>query len=171
MFSFDHGSGITQALVDSFAALVRSAKDQAFVLIPHDFRPVFGDLPTLEAVIAAMAPEARERVWVIKDIKDPAELKGFVGGLDGVLTGRMHLAIAAMGQGIPVAGVTYQGKFEGLLRHFEIGEGLTIAPPDAANPDRLIPFFKHWLKGLEQEAASISAHLPHVTALSMLNFS
>lgn len=170
MFSFDHGSGITDALVRAFVALVNANPDSAFVMIPHDFRPVFGDVPALQSVLDALDAEGKARVRLVADIHDPADLKGFVGHLDGVLTGRMHLAIAAMGQGVPVAGITYQGKFEGLLQHFELGDGLTIAPPDAADAQRLIKFFSIWQKGLDRQAASIRHRLPAVAALSALNF-
>ena len=170
LFSFNHGASITGALIASFAALVQSSPGQAFVLIPHDFRPVFGDVPALQAIAAALPEAESSRLRLVTGIRDPAELKGFVGHLDGVLTGRMHLAIAAMGQGVPVAGVTYQGKFEGLLRHFELEEGVTIAPPDAADPTRLARFFANWLTGLDREAAAIRQHLPKVTELSRLNF-
>lgn len=170
LFSFDHGRGITQGLIDAFVSLVAAHPDQAFVLVPHDFRPVFGDLPVLQSVFDALPVEARARVALVSDIHDPAALKGFVGHLDGVLTGRMHLAIAAMGQGVPVAGITYQGKFEGLLQHFGLGEGMTIAPPDAADAGRLQRFYAAWLTGLDRQAAALRSQIDHVTALSRLNF-
>lgn len=170
LFSFNHGAGITEALIKAFASLVASNGDCAFVLVPHDFRPVFGDIAVLSQVMNALNVESKSRVQMVSDMRDPAELKGFVGHLDGVLTGRMHLAIAAMGQGVPVAGITYQGKFEGLLQHFHLGDGLTIAPPDAADAQRLIHFFATWRKGMAIEANTIRKQLPAVAALSALNF-
>lgn len=170
LFSFEHGSGITRGLIDAFLELIRRHRDVAFVLVPHDHRPLFGDGPCLRAVWDGLAPADRERVRMTADLRRPAEVKGFVGALDGVLTGRMHLAIAALGQGVPAAGVTYQGKFEGLLQHFEMGEGLTIAPPQAADPDRLAAFFAAWLNRLDVLATEVRARLPHVQELATRNF-
>lgn len=170
MFSFDHGPGITPALIDAFVSMVRGAPDIAFVLIPHDFRPVFGDLPMLQTLQQSLSQPDQARVRLVSEIRDPGELKGFVGNLDGVLTGRMHLAIAAMGKGVPVGGITYQGKFEGLLQHFNLGGGLTIAPPDAADAGKLATFFKNWVAQLDAEARVIRQGLPAVVELARRNF-
>lgn len=170
LLSLKHGSGTTQALIDSFVHLTEHASDHSFVLVPHDFRPTFGDMSTLEAIDRALPSAVRERVRFVKGIEDPAELKGFVAHLDGVLTGRMHLAIAALGKAVPVAGVTYQGKFEGLLQHFSLEGGLTISPPEAADPTKLLSFFRQWSTQLDRESATIREHLPRVTELSRLNF-
>lgn len=170
MFALDHGAGITQALVQSFASLIEGQRDMAFVLIPHDYRPVIGDLPVLKGVAAALSADAASRVALISDLQNPAELKGFTAYLDGVLTGRMHLAIAAMGQGVPVAGVVYQGKFEGLLQHFALDESLTVAPATAASPEKLRAFFVKWLSELDSMTADIRRELPAVIRLAERNF-
>jgi polysaccharide pyruvyl transferase WcaK-like protein len=57
-------------------------------------------------------------------------MKYVAGEMDAVLTGRMHLAIAALGCGVPVACITYQGKFEGLFEHFDL-------PPLMLDPVRV----------------------------------
>src|SRR5574344_391976 len=62
------------------------------------------------------------------------ELKALCGHLDCLFTSRMHLAIAALGRGKPVAAFAYQGKFTGLFRHFDLPEDL-ILPSTAV--DRL----------------------------------
>ena len=44
--------------------------------------------------------------------------------VDLVLTGRMHLAIAALGMGTPPLCVAYMDKFEGLFHLFDIASRL-----------------------------------------------
>ena len=68
-----------------------------------------------------------DRVEVLSPPFSAWDVKGLCAHLDGVLTGRMHLAIAALGTGTPPLSVAYRGKFEGLMRHIGLDGGL-IAP-------------------------------------------
>lgn len=54
--------------------------------------------------------------------------------LDAVVTGRMHLAIACLGQSVPAACISYQDKVEGLYQLLGL-EGLAIDAQFVHSPD------------------------------------
>ena len=75
------------------------------------------------------------------------------------------LAIAALGQGVPVACIAYQDKFEGLFQHFEL-DGLTIQPQDVVEPGKLAAFFIEKYEQREALASQVRRRLPAVRELS-----
>ena len=65
-----------------------------------------------------------DRVEMLRPPLNAWELKHLAGMVDLVLTGRMHLAIAALGMGTPPLCVAYMDKFEGLFHLFNIASRL-----------------------------------------------
>jgi polysaccharide pyruvyl transferase WcaK-like protein/glycosyltransferase involved in cell wall biosynthesis len=98
----------------------------------------------------------------------PAEAKRLAGLVDLVVTGRMHLAIAAMGMGTPAIGISYQGKFEGLWQLF----GLTDYVVDARVLDsgQLEKLCVRALLHLDELTRCVVARLPEVLELARRNF-
>ncbi len=168
LFDMTHGSGAVASLARSLGELVRRQTDCAFVLIPHDYRPKFDDRVALRKIQEAAA--APDRVLLVSEPLFASQIKEICGYLDGVFTGRMHLAIAALGQGVPIAGIVYQGKFEGLLEHFELPQGLTIDPKRAADPDTVVAFFAQWLARIETLQTRVRERSPSVRQLALDNF-
>lgn len=84
----------------------------AVYLVPHDYRGG-GDLGELEKIHAQLM-----QTKIVRDVLSAAELKALMSGVDSLFTQRMHLGIAALGMGKPISFSSYQGKFEGLMRHF-----------------------------------------------------
>lgn len=95
-------------------------QDVAVFLVPHDFR-TNGDLRLLKNLSVGE---------LIDEPLSAAELKALVTGVDFLFTSRMHLAIAALGSGKPVAAYSYQGKVEGLYRHFGLPAELVVRASD-----------------------------------------
>lgn len=95
------------------------------------------------------------------------ELKFFAGEMDAIITGRMHLAIAALGCGVPVGCVTYQGKFEGLFDHFLLKP--PVLAPDNVTVDSLHELITTVIDQNQYLADKIADRLPVVTALSRRN--
>ncbi|WP_009632912.1 hypothetical protein [Synechocystis sp. PCC 7509] len=98
-----------------------------------------------------------------------AEIKSIGADLDLVFTGRMPLAIACLGQGVPVAGVTYQGKFEFFFNHFSL-QGMTIAPEKAFQTGTLASFLTDIISKSDDIRQIVQTNLAKVQALSDLNF-
>lgn len=134
------------------------------LLMPHDFR-FGGDLECLLPIYNALT-RFGERVSIIREDLSAAELKEICGVLDGVFASRMHLGIAALGMGKPVAGFGYQGKFSGLFQHFDCSPKWILGRADSKYlSDRLMDFVLSWpkLTGL------IEKRKPSILALARKN--
>lgn len=157
-------------LVTSIANLISSRKDCSFVLIPHDYRRMVDDRVPLRRIHETLDQEARSRVHLLFDPMRAAEIKQVCTSLDGVLTGRMHLAIAALGVGVPVMGIVYQGKFEGTLSYFDLDKEFTLTPEQAADYEFLVRKFDFWVKSADLISKNIVESLPGVKKLAANNF-
>ena len=165
-FGFDDLIRIyADALVELFS------KDQmlSFLMIPHDFRGQDSDVSLAKAILEALPLEMKPYCEQVPSPCSAAEIKSICADLDIVFTGRMHLAIACLGQGIPVAGVTYQGKFEGLFSHFEL-QGMTIDPEKAFQPGVLASFLEALIARRKDIRQQIQSRLAKVKTLAALNF-
>lgn len=164
--------GKLQALVDSacvaLASLMR-LRGLSVVLLPHDDRGEIGDDVCLLPVYRRLRREFGACMHHPPEQMAAAELKAAAGLMDGVVTGRMHLAIASLGMGVPVAAVTYQDKFHGLFAHFDLPASLLLSAEDAVHPDRLLAMMTAFVDRLEPLAAQVRAALPGVMAASERN--
>lgn len=142
----------------------------AFVLIAHDFRGDDNDGALLKRIHDDLPTQLQECTLLIDGVMTAGEIKTLCAELDLVVTGRMHLAIAALGQGVPIAGISYQAKFEGLLMHFGMDETLLLTPDQAQDPMVLSNFIAAMVKRHLDLRLQVREHLPRVKRLSQLNF-
>lgn len=147
-----------------------SPSDYSLLMIPHDFRGEGGDGICLRPIYDALLPVFGDRIKLIDDELTAPELKAVAGELDALVTGRMHLAIAALGMGVPVAALTYQDKFQGLFRHFGLPDSLLLAPEQLQGPDALAHMLRGFLADQAKLKQQVGAALPGVKALSARNF-
>lgn len=156
--------------VDTVRTLIED-DSVSFVLLPHDFRDSnTGDLWFLGEVYNAL-PELTEDLFFVTQEIPATDIKYIASKMELVVTGRMHLAIGALGKGTPIMGVTYQGKFEGLIEHFGLSEDLLATPQSLLNPQYFTEFFRY---GLEQSSALkniVASELPRVKVKSYKNIS
>lgn len=89
--------------------------------------------------------------------------------MDGVVTGRMHFAIACLGMAVPVAALTYQDKFQGLMKHVDLPQDLLLQPSDLADPDKLVSLMLRFHDDMATLRARVEARVPAVMAASALN--
>ncbi|WP_244521567.1 polysaccharide pyruvyl transferase family protein [Bradyrhizobium sp. DOA9] len=153
------------------AAMERLSRQHSvsWVLLAHDYRPEIADDNCLRPLAGRLEPTLGERVHHVEQTLSAGEIKAVVGLVDGVITGRMHLAIAALGQGTPVAAITYQDKFQGLFAHFGISEQLLLSPAQFLDGDRFEQFVGHFLGAYEAAADRVRQALPDVMELSRAN--
>jgi polysaccharide pyruvyl transferase WcaK-like protein len=142
--------------------------DLSFVVIPHD-RRTGSDSAALEAFCANLPPVRQEQVLFMGEPIGPDEIKSLASHLDGVVTGRMHLAIAALGAGTPIAALTYQDKFEGLLDHFALPDWLLMTPEAASDPDELRARLLRFTDALDELAVQVRVRLPDVEQAASRN--
>lgn len=171
LFAADQQAQV-DALIDSVArVLTRLAAERpvSWLLLPHDFRGARGDNACLAPLEQRVAAELGPRLLHAAGPWSAAELKAIAGSTDAVFTGRMHLAIAALGQGVPVAALTYQGKFHGLWQHFALPTELLMAPAEALDATRLEALLRRLLDDIEPLAQQVRQQLPQVHALAAAN--
>lgn len=139
-----------------------------YILVPHDLKPSSGDIELLTALKECLQEKAPEQVLYV-ELKDPRAIKGLASKLDALVTGRMHLAIAALGVYTPVLCIDYQDKFEGLLRKFGLNITDSLSTKDELTETINQRIMKMVEKRVETRKA-IQASFPTVKALSSLNF-
>lgn len=143
----------------------------SIVLIPHDFRGNKNDKTMLLQCLANI-PEGLAAHVLLPDSEFLAdELKAVAGMCSLVLTGRMHLAIATLGMGMPVAAVAYQDKFEGLFEHFGLPNSHIIQPVQLGDPDAVWMWMKSAFLARHSLAQQVQQKLPKIMELSRMNFS
>lgn len=160
---------LVSACVDAVAA-AHAEQRTAWLLLPHDFRGHLGDNVCLAPAALQLGPRLGADVMHLPGEPGAAELKAIAGLLDGVVAGRMHLAIAALGMGVPVAALTYQDKFRGLFRHFDLPEDLLLAPESIDRAGALRALLARLIDRSDALSVRIEKKLPEVIALSKRNF-
>lgn len=91
----------------------------SIIFLPHDYRGDLGDDKAANQVYSLASDSVRKSMYNPSERLHAWEIKNITKECDFVVTGRMHLAIAALGSGTPVLCYAYQSKFEGILALFE----------------------------------------------------
>lgn len=155
----------TNAIKDIYAKYPQLA----FVLIPHDFRETNSDIILLEKLKSNMDAFCKEDVFLISKQFLASDMKGLVSNIDVVVTARMHLSIACLGQGTPIGCIVYQGKFEGLFNHFGLSEDYMMEPTDAMDLKTLTTFIDMIISERATIKKQVVKALPEVKRKSLLN--
>lgn len=163
----------TEAIIRHAAEALQYAADArpvCWLLIPHDYRDNVGDQAYLKA-ITELVPGARaDRVRYLDGKRSAPVLKGIAGQLDGLVSGRMHLAIAALGKGVPAICVAYQGKFEGLYRHFGLSAANLLSPAAFLTQDGIKKALVEFIDQSDEIRERVGKKLPDILAMSESNF-
>lgn len=143
----------------------------SFVFIPHDDRVGITDNLMLSTMYRYLKDIERidERIYYSSEVPRASQLKALCGLLDGLISSRMHLAIAALGMKVPVMAATYQGKFEGLFQHFGLDSTYLLSPQYFLS-DVMFQKFESFLKNIPELKRQIAERLPFVQKLSVNNF-
>ncbi|MHB1122739.1 MAG: polysaccharide pyruvyl transferase family protein [Ramlibacter sp.] len=158
-------ANLTRALCE-----VGARRNVGWILLPHDYREHFGDLSCLRRVGELLRQRAGVEAHLLEGCHSAADLKALVGGLDAVVTGRMHLAIAALGMGVPALALTYHDKFEGLYSHFELPPWLLLSPAIFDDPVELARRIEQFVEAIPVLVQVIEKGHARVMALARKNF-
>ena len=135
------------------------------VLLPHVIRAGDDDLAACVGVAEGLGQDPR--IYLVEDLLMPAQVAWLARQAAAVLTGRMHLSILSLNQGVPPAVLSTQGKVSGLMELFGIPE-FTLEPRSG--------FAVHAIQALDRilDDPSIRTRLlgvlPDVRELARLNF-
>lgn len=147
-----------------------SGRDVAWLLLPHDYRGEVGDSRCLLPLYHGLLEHLGSLVNYLDGKHRAATLKAVSGRLDGVVAARMHLAIATLGMGVPTLCITYQDKFEGLFRHFELPETLLLDPADLLREDVLAERIQVFLSSISTLRDKVATKRASVLQQSLKNF-
>jgi polysaccharide pyruvyl transferase WcaK-like protein len=160
---------LIQVYVDALTTVFERDPQISLLLIPHDTRPAANDVALAEAIFKGLPPAIQAHCMQVPMPCRAAEVKAFCAELDVVITGRMHLAIACLGQATPVGSITYQGKFEGLFQHFGLHD-VTISPEQAFQSGELANFCTTIIAQRQSLREQLQTTLPQVKLLAAANF-
>lgn len=137
-----------------------------YLLIPHDNRPMFSDLPILRRLSVQIHGST-----LVDTVLNADEIKRILVACDALVAGRMHLSIAALGQGVPVLGLVYQGKFEGLWQCFGLPQSTLVTPESfVIAPEMAMKSLNEFVGNLVKLRETIAKALPYVLKLAANNF-
>lgn len=166
------GEAELKQLIDQIAQSLEqfmASHDAGVAFISHDYRGAIGDDVCLAPLFSRLSTKFPGRLYYDETRCSAAELKAVAGTVDGVVTGRMHLAIAALGMGVPIAALTYQDKFQGLMRHFELPQALLLAPEKLRSPDILAKLLGTFYVEMATHREQVANKLAGVKRLSESN--
>ncbi len=149
---------------------VADERPVCWLLIPHDYREGFGDQFCLQTIAGLVPASLADRVRYLDGEWPAPVLKGIAGQLDGIVSGRMHLAIGGLGKGVPVICIAYQGKFEGLYQHFALSSSDLLSPSAFYTDDGIRNALIEFVDNADDLREQVTQKLPEVLALSKNNF-
>ncbi|UXS12531.1 hypothetical protein FY133_17225 [Agrobacterium tumefaciens] len=167
----DHAQ--TEAVIRHAAEALQFAVDArpvCWLLIPHDYRDNVGDQAYLKAIAERVPASRTDRVRYLDGKWSAPVLKGVAGQLDGLVSGRMHLAIAALGKGVPAICIAYQGKFEGLYQHFGLSAADLLSPSSFLTQDGIKSALIEFIDQSDEIRENVGKKLPEILAMSKRNF-
>lgn len=158
-------------LADMIIQLLNTHKNISLLFIPHDNRGNLSD--TIVLPIIAQKIKENGYTGAIKEIKKvyhADQIKAIAGLCDIMICSRMHLAIGALSSGVPIMAATYQGKFHGLFKHYQLPEDLLLSPSDFTTP-QFISTFEKLYKNKKELQKIIQEKQSKINILSEKNIS
>lgn len=153
--------------IEALIRLDTSYGKLGLILLPHDTRThALSDLDTLSEFHRRLGNRI-EVIGTPQDIESGIDAKQAVRCCDALLTGRMHLAIAAHDQGVPAVSFAYQGKFEGFYALYGMGTEWMV---DYENVDGAVRALQMALEQRYNLSANILEHKNKNQFLANLNF-
>ena len=168
--SLDEISQDAHTMAENLSIILERNENLSILLLPHDDRTRVNDGTMLTVIYNDLKDRFNgDRLAYLNKVPRASQLKAIASLMDGVVSSRMHLAIAALGSGVPVMVADYQGKFEGLFNHFNLPHKYRLNPNDFCSREFII-YIKNFIIQLSELRRTISNNLQHVLILSAKNF-
>lgn len=143
-------SGVRLECIDALINIINST-NLKFKLLPHDSRPWSDDAALLRKIYEKINDNSRARVVFCEVPKSTLEVYRELNGASLVITGRMHLAIAALSNSKPIICYTYQDKFEGILKDIGLPYNPIVHDSVEVNTKKLIAYISNNREKIEEE--------------------
>lgn len=157
-------------VAENIKSILHKYSEISIVLLPHDDRSRVNDATMLNIVYSKIKLFGlNNRVYYQKKVPHASQLKYIASLMDGVISSRMHLAIAALGSCVPVLVADYQGKFEGLFDHFSLPHTYILSA-DVFCSETFMNKFELFYRNLDEIKAQIESKIDAVLNLAKNNF-
>lgn len=103
----------------------------------------------------------------VPNISDGYVMKSYIKECDFTVTGRMHFGISGYTFGLPMFGISYFGKFEGVQHLFGIDPSLSLIPFD--NIERYKSRCGRFVEEIDNYSKSVLKHINMVVEKTKLN--
>lgn len=137
----------------------------SFLLIPHDYRSKPSDLDCIKAIGELCG---NLDILLVDKQCSARELKAVASSLDLSITGRMHFAIGCLSSGVPVCGISYQDKFDGVFEMVGQQDCL-IDSQSIVDTELIIEKIEKIISNIGDHRRIISERLPSILPLAMKN--
>lgn len=162
------------SVVNNFATAlsnIMKKRSLSLLFIEHDFRGTSADEHCLRPLYKFLEKDFKSHIHFPTAKLSAQELKGVSGLLDVVISGRMHLMIAALGAGTPVFGINYKDKMEGLLSYLEFGASSFCTAQSLLNDIQSCEMkIADFIENSESHRVKVKQHLGKVKEMSRSNF-
>lgn len=164
--------GQSKQICAAYAALIQdiSVKGKIrFLLLPHDNRGEHSDYRMNDAIFKLLPEDLKEQVRVVEHPLFGWEARALVSKCDLLVSGRMHLIVAALGERVPCIGVDYNAKFSGLMSFFDLAD-MVVDAREAYTDGTLWRVVAPALSELSAMSTKIVQHHADVMVLARRNF-
>lgn len=141
------------------------------LFVSHDVRSFAGvtDLSFSKSVAESLNLSSPRDFTIAPETLNAENLKYLASQADFLITGRMHFAIGGLGAGIPSLMFGYQGKQEGLAKHFEATHDELIVNP-TLDTATMVNSIENFIMSLDKLKIKIKNRTDRIKALSLSNF-
>ncbi|MCH5312438.1 MAG: polysaccharide pyruvyl transferase family protein [Prevotella sp.] len=158
-----------KSVAKNLVSALKTHSNVNFLLLPHDDRNGIGDMVMLDIINTILLESGfANRILYLRNVPRASHLKAICALMDGVISGRLHLAIASLGSGVPVLVGSYQDKFKGLLRHFKISNDYVLSIEDFCD-ESFQDKFNQFISNLSDLKIHVRQELPAVMTLAQNN--
>jgi len=151
-----------RAVVDGLVQAILETADTRVVLVPHVITPPGHYESDVEACRQVAERVGDDRVAVLPDAYDQAEIKNIISRLDWFCGTRMHSTIAALSTGVPTAAIAYSPKTLGVFE--TCGQGRHVIDPRALETRAVLAGLIGSFTMRGSARASLAESLPAVLA-------
>lgn len=152
-----------------FIKQINNSGKYSFVLLYHDLRELnenWNDMLISKELYSIL--KSYNNVYFTDKIINGVQLKSYLPFVDLTITSRMHLGISGYSLGKPMLGITYENKFSGLQKLFEISPERSLI--DYTDLNNLFKIFETFMDDYHKNCKLIQKNLPNILKLSKKNF-
>lgn len=166
-------SGLISRKIDlenDYLQIIRACVDIGFqvVLVPHVDGVDGGDFTVARRVRDRAREEWGFSVRLVEDLLSPRVIRTFAESATFIVTGRMHLAVLGLSQGVPAIVLATQGKVSGLMEAAGLPE--YCVEPTPGNHEKITELLRAFMQDAAPTRSALDRALPALRDLARSNF-